>query len=135
MTVGLLFIHLDKTGGAHAPCAPLDSPLKLNHFYGLHWNNVKCLIFVSAGIHHLILDQNRVVIKQDLVIGDRMSRFWQKASSKKEFATTTRDKKIENFIEWLQMQPLKDYKHFIRLLNKTKQERLAAQLDASCKII
>ena len=86
----------------------------------------------------MILDQNRLVIKQDLVIGDRMSRFSQKASSKigkKEFSTTTRDKRIESFIEWLQMQPLKDYKHFIRLLNKTKQERLAAQLDASCKII
>ena len=83
----------------------------------------------------MILDQNRLVIKQDLVIGDRMSRFWQKASSKKEFSTTTRDKRIESFIEWLQMQPLKDYKHFIRLLEKTKQERMAGQLVASCKII
>ena len=130
------FFTPGQNRGSTCPlCPPPDSPLKLNHFYGWHWNNVKCLIFVLAGIHHLILDQNRLAIKQDLVIGDRMNRLWQKASSKKEFSTTTRDKTIESFIEWLQMQPLKDYKHFIRLLNNTKQERLAAQLVGSCKII
>ena len=105
--------------------------------YGCHKNKVKCLLFVLAGIHYLILDQNRVVLKQNLVIDDRMSRWWQKSCSKEEYIlpTASIDKRNESFTEWLKWKPLKDYKHFISLLKHTEQESLAAQLEASCKVI
>ena len=32
MTVGLLLIHLDKTGGAHAPCAPPGFATEIKSF-------------------------------------------------------------------------------------------------------
>ena len=104
------------------------------------WNKEIACILILAGIHHLILDQNYLVLKRELFIGQRMTRFWQKYSSEKEYIPPTstnvkKEESIPRFTEWLKMQPLKDYKHFIRLLNKTKQERLAAQLDTSCKLI
>ena len=94
-------------------------------------------MLILAGIHHLVLDQNYLVLKRELFIGERMTRFWQKYSSEKEYIPPTfnKEESILSFTEWLKMQPLKDYKHFVRLLKKTKQERLAAQLDASCKVI
>ena len=89
----------------------------------------------SAAIHHLILDQNMLILKRDLVIGERIKKFWQKYSTKEvDFSLMMeREERIQSFIEWLQMQPLKAYRHLFRLLEKTKQERLAAQLAASCK--
>ena len=107
----------------------------LRYFSFNSWNEIEAYVLFSAGIHHLVLDQNLLLLKRDLVIGDRVKRFWQKYSSKEvDFSLTLeREERIQSFIEWLQMQPLKEYKHFIRLLEKTNQERLAAQLVASCK--
>ena len=104
-------------------------------FFLSHLKGIRSIYFVLAGIHHLILDQNLLVLKRDLVMGERIKRFWQKYSSMEVdvLLTMEREERIQSFIEWLQMQPLKDYKHFIRLLEKTKQERLAAQLAASCE--
>ena len=74
---------------------------------------------------------------KDLVIGKRISTFWEKACSKMEYASSgvRKDERIQMFTEWLQWQPLEDYKHFIKLLHKTKQEGLAKQLVASCKTV
>ena len=101
------------------------------------WNERVTCVLILAGIHHLILDNNYLVLKRELFIGERMTKFWKKYSSEKDYIPPTFNKEeiILSFTEWLKMQPLKDYKHFIRLLNKTKQERLAAQLDTSCKLI
>ena len=61
---------------------------------------------------------------------------WEKGSAKKQYAslTETNEDRIQRFTEWLQWRPLDDYIRFIRLLEKTKQEALASDLVASCKI-
>ena len=61
---------------------------------------------------------------------------WEKNTSPKDYVAsdqTGNGERIKKFIEWLQWRPLKDYKHFIRLLDKTKQKDLAEHLTASCK--
>ena len=50
-------------------------------------------------------------------------------------STAKREEVAYQFTEWLKWRPLEDYKHFISLLHKTKQDSLAEQLTASCKII
>ena len=93
-------------------------------------------IFFSAGIHHLVLEQKLLFLRKNLIIGNRIRRLWQKGSSKKQYASLTEKKedRIQRFSEWLQWRPLEDYRRFIRLLEKTKQEELASDLVASCKI-
>ena len=50
-------------------------------------------------------------------------------------STASKDEGNQRFTEWLKWQPLEDYNHVIRLLHKTKQDSLAEQLTASCKVI
>ena len=94
------------------------------------------LIFLSAGIHHLVLEQNLLILRKSLVISNRIRHLWEKGSSKKQHASLTEKKedRIQRFTEWLQWRPLDEYRRFIRLLEKTKQEALASALIASCKI-
>ena len=100
----------------------------------------QCLIpyFVSAGIHHLVLDQNLLTLKKDLLIGKRIGKMWEKKMGTLAsyiLSTTKREEVTYQFTEWLKWRPLNEYKDFVRLLHKTKQDNLAEQLTASCKII
>ena len=94
------------------------------------------LSLFSAGIHHLVLEQNLLILRKNLIIGNRIRRLWEKGSSKKQYASITEKKedRIQRFSEWLKWRPLEDYRRFIKLLEKTKQEALASALVASCKI-
>ena len=98
--------------------------------------NKKVLYLFSAGIHNIVLEQNLLLLRKNLIIGNRIRRLWEKGSSKKQHASLTEKKedRIQRFTEWLQWRPLEDYRRFIRLLEKTKQEGLASALVASCKI-
>ena len=90
----------------------------------------------SAGIHHLVLDQNLVTLRNNLIIGKRIGRLWEKKSSPQAqyvSSTAKRDERVQKFTEWLKWQPLKDYMHFMRLLHETKQKDLAEQMTKSCK--
>ena len=94
------------------------------------------LIIFSAGIHHLVLDQNLVTLRKNLIIGKRIGRLWEKKSSPHAqyvSPTANRDDRVRKFTEWLKWQPLKDYMHFMRLLHETKQKDLAEQMTKSCK--
>ena len=92
---------------------------------------------VSAGIHHIVLDQNLVTLQKDLIIGERIRRFWKKISPLEYHIPQTGVRKEINleFTECLKWRPLKDYEHFVRLLHKTKQSSLAEHLTASCKVM
>ena len=95
------------------------------------------LIHVVAGIHHIVLDQNLVTLQKDLIIGERIQRLWKKMSPLQYHIpqNAQREEIICKFAECLKWCPLRDYKHFVRLLHKTKQTGLAGQLTASCKVI
>ena len=95
----------------------------------------KDFVLFSAGIHQLVLEQNRLILRKNLIISNRIRRLWEKGSSKKQYALVTEKKKdrIQRFTEWLQWRPLDDYRRFLRLLEKTKQQALASALVASCK--
>ena len=94
--------------------------------------------FVSAGIHHIVLDQNLLTLKKDLLIGKRIGKMWEKKMGPLApylISTAKKEEIIHQFTEWLKWQPLNDYKDFVRLLHKTQQDSLAEQLTASCKIM
>ena len=84
-----------------------------------------------------MLDQNLVTLQKDLVIGERIRRFWKKISSLEYHIPQTGKREEINlkFAECLKWRPLRDYEHFLRLLQKTKQTGLAGQLTASCKVM
>ena len=92
---------------------------------------------VLAGIHHLVLDQNLVTLQKDLIIGERIRRFWKKISTSQYHIPQTGVRKEINlkFTECLKWCPMKDYEHFVRLLHKTKQSGLAEHLTTSCKVM
>ena len=48
-------------------------------------------------------------------------------------STENQEERIGRFIECLQNSSLQDYKHFVNLLYKTKQELLITKLVTSCK--
>ena len=64
-----------------------------------------------------------------------MSRMLEKDSSTEQHVLSTdkQEERIQRFIECLQLSPLEDYKTFIELLYKTKQELLITKLVTSCK--
>ena len=64
-----------------------------------------------------------------------MSRMLEKDSSIEQHVLSTdkQEERIQRFIECLQLSPLQDYKTFIELLYKTKQELLITKLVTSCK--
>ena len=92
---------------------------------------------VSAGIHHIVLDQNLVTLQKDFIIGERIRRLWKKMNPLEYHIPQTgkREEIIHKFVECLKWRPLKDYEHFVRLLHKTKQKSLAEHLTASCKVM
>ena len=59
----------------------------------------------------------------------------EKDSSMEQYVLSTdnQEERIQRFIECLQNSSLEDYKAFIDLLYKTKQELLITKLVASCK--
>ena len=84
------------------------------------------------------MDQNLVTFRRDLIIGKRIGKLWEKKVGPLAsylLSTARREEIIHQFTEWLKWQPLEDYKHFVRLLNKTKQDSLAEQLTSSCNVI
>ena len=95
------------------------------------------ILSISAGIHHLILDQNLNVLKNNLIPDDIISRMLEKDSSIEQYVLSTdkQEERIQRFIECLQNSSLEDYKTFIDLLYKTKQELLITKLVASCKCL
>ena len=100
----------------------------------------QCLLpyFVLAGIHHLVLDQNLLALKKDLLIGKRIGKMWeQKMGPLASYilSTAKREEVTYQFIEWLKWRPLNDYNYFVALLHKTEQEKLAEHLTTSCKFI
>ena len=93
--------------------------------------------FISAGIHHVILDQNLTVLKQNLIHDEVVEKMLENDSSMMEyvFSTKKQEEQIQRFIECLQNSSLKDYDNFIKLLYITKQQPLITKLVSSCKII
>ena len=89
--------------------------------------------FISAGIHHLILDQNLKVLKKLLIPDDILSRMLNQENKEYVLSTDEQEEQIQRFTECLQSCPLKDYKNFYELLYKTMQHPLMAKLSASCK--
>ena len=90
----------------------------------------------SAGIHHLVLDQNLLILEKELVIGKRIRNMWEKKMGPLVsylLSTAKREEIFHQFTEWLKWQPLEDYKHFVGLLHKTGQDSLVEQLTASCR--
>ena len=65
-----------------------------------------------------------------------MNRMLKNSSIKQNILSVKNNKqRIERFTKWLQWRPHDDYKHFIRLLYKTDQAAVAAQLLKSCVYI
>ena len=52
-----------------------------------------------------------------------------------DLLTDNQEEKIQRFIECLQECSIEDYKYFIKLLYKTKQEPLITKLVTSCKTL
>ena len=91
------------------------------------------ILFVSAGIHHLILDQNLTVLKELLIPEGIFSKMLNQDNIEYVLSTDKQEEQIQRFAECLQSCPLKDYRNFIELLYKTKQDPLIAALVTSCK--
>ena len=94
------------------------------------------LILISAGIHHIVLDQNLVSLTSNLIPDEIISRMLQKDSSWEKYVMSAEkeEDRIQRFTECLQNSSLEDYKYFIKLLYETKQELLITKLVTSCKI-
>ena len=89
--------------------------------------------FISAGIHHLILDQNLRELKKLLLPEDILPRMLNQDNKEYVLSTDRQEEPIQRFAECLQSSPLKDYRNFIELLYKTKQNLLITALVTSCK--
>ena len=90
---------------------------------------------ISAGVHHLILDQNLVVLKNNLKLDNILTAMLEKDSCMEQYVLSTenQEERIQRFIECLQHSPLEDYKTFLMLLYKTNQQILITKLVTSCK--
>ena len=88
---------------------------------------------ISAGIHHLILDQNLRVLKKLLLPDDILSRMLNQENMEYVSSTDEQEEQIQRFTKCLQSCPLNDYRNFIELLYKTKQDLLITALVTSCK--
>ena len=93
-------------------------------------------VFLLAAFHHVVLDNNLRFLKQNLQIETIVSRMVKDSSIKQAIMSIKDNKqKIQMFTEWLQWRLHADYKQFIRLLYKTNQAAVAAQLLKSCMYI
>ena len=91
---------------------------------------------ISAGIHHLALDQNLTVLKKNLIPDEVIKRMLEDSSIEQfDLLTDKQEEKIQRFIECLQECSIEDYKYFIKLLYETKQDPLITKLVTSCKIL
>ena len=74
-------------------------------------------------------------MKKNLIPDEILTSMIDKDSSMEQFVLSTenQEERIQRFIECLQNSSLEDYKHFINLLYKTKQELLITKLVTSCK--
>ena len=74
-------------------------------------------------------------MKKNLIPDEILTSMIDKDSSMEQFVLSTenQEERIGRFIECLQNSSLEDYKHFINLLYKTKQELLITKLVTSCK--
>ena len=90
---------------------------------------------ILAGIHHLILSQNRLTLVKNLIPDDIISKMLEKDSSMEQYVLSTdnQEERIQRFTDCLQECSLDDYKHFIELLYKTQQGSLATKVTNSCK--
>ena len=90
----------------------------------------------SAGFHHVVIDHNLIFLQQNLQIETILSRLLKNNQVEQNILSIKDTKqRIQMFIEWLQWRPHDDYKYFIRLLYKTNQAPVAAQLLKSCMYI
>ena len=90
---------------------------------------------ISAGIHHLVLDQNLAVLKKNLIPDEVIRRMLEETSMEQfDLLTDKQEERIQRFIECLQESSIEDYKFCIKLLYETKQETLITKLVTSCKI-
>ena len=94
-------------------------------------------LLISAGIHHLVLDQNHLVLRKDLKLEGIMDGMFKENSDIKQnvLSVEKREERMQKFIEWLQWCPRQDYRAFINLLEATQQISLADSLAASCKVM
>ena len=91
---------------------------------------------ISAGIHHLVLDQNLTVLKKNLIPDEVIRRMLEDSSMEQfDLLADNQEERIQRFIECLQECSIEDYKYFIKLLYKTKQEPLITKLVTSCKTL
>ena len=100
---------------------------------------MKAILFLInlAGIHHLALDQNHLVLRKDLILEHIMEKMLKEDPDMEQYLSSVEEKedRIQKFIEWLQWRPLHDYKEFINLLDTTQQTSLMESLAASCKFM
>ena len=92
---------------------------------------------ISAGIHHLVLNQNRSVLRKDLKLESLMDGMFKEKYDIKQnvLSVEKREEQIQKFIDWLQWRPLQDYREFVNLLEDTQQISLADSVAASCKFM
>ena len=95
----------------------------------------KYFFLILAGIHHLALDQNHLVLRKDLILEHIMEKMLKEDPDMEQNLSSVEKKedRIQKFIEWLQWRPLQDYKEFLNLLDTTQQTSLMECLAASCK--
>ena len=92
--------------------------------------------YFSAAFHFVVIDHNLRFLQQTLQIETIVSRMLKNDPMEQTILSIKDNKqRIQMFIEWLQWRPHDDYKHFIRLLYKTDQAPIAAQLVKSCRYI
>ena len=91
---------------------------------------------ILAGIHHLILNRNRLDLVKNLIPDQILSRMLEKGSQMEQYVLSTdnQEERIQRFTDCLQGCSLDDYKRFIQLLYKTNQGSLATKMSTSCKI-
>ena len=92
-------------------------------------------LIILAGIHHLALDQNNLVLRKNLLLEHIMEKMLKEDPVIEQNLLSVKEKedRIQKFIEWLQWRPLQDYKGFMNLLHTTQQTSLIESLAASCK--
>ena len=91
---------------------------------------------ISAGIHHLVLDQNLTVLKRNLIPDEVIRRMLEDSYMEPfDLSTDNQEERIQRFIECLQECSIENYKYFIKLLHETKQDPLITKLVTSCKTL
>ena len=92
------------------------------------------VIFISAGLHYLVLDQNLIALKQHLNLEPVLGRMLEDTSVEQDIISVDdKEERIQRFTEWLQTQIPGIYNKFIEALYRTDQSPVAVQLLKSCK--